>query len=109
MAWRAITNSILNAGQATFGDLVTYKPSVGSPFSVRGIFQSGYLEVDPRLERDTMQAPLASLQPRIDFRRSDLPAEPAEDDIVEIDGVNYSITSKQYDGWAMIRCYLAEA
>ena len=99
--WQDITENIMGSCRSTFGEEVTYGRENVEPFTIEGIFQRAFTDVNVQAE-----ANIALHEARIDVRRADFSFEPAAGDTVTRLGVTYEVVDVQYDGWAMTRLYL---
>lgn len=76
------------------GGAVTYAPGVGSPVSVRGIFDALYVHVDPGVGH----AGISSYGPAIFLKLADLPSPPDTATRLTINGTLYKAHEIQPDG-----------
>lgn len=98
-----MADGVANRAVGVFGETVTYIPLKGAQFSITGIFDNLFEQIDPDTERV-----VASNQPNLGFREEDLPKPPEKGDRVKLRGKTYRIVDSQEDGVAMIRVMLHE-
>jgi len=94
MAWTDLANGVISSGLKTFGEEVTYTPFAGSPFTIKGIYNEKYLEIDAnglQILTDT---------PNLGVRNSDFEVQPKQNDKVTIRGQDYRVNEAQKDGEA---------
>jgi hypothetical protein len=109
MDWSDLTADILDAGIRVFGRDVLYTPLVGSPATVRGVFDKPTQNVPFGLAVDPLV--LASLKPRLGVKLADLPSDQAVvgDTVGPIDGVTYTVAEVEKDGQGGASLVLEEA
>lgn len=95
MTWQQQTDDVMRICTETFTTLVTYTPVVGAPFSVKGIFDAAYQEVQI-LDGAAVQ----TTQPKLGIRLSDFAVKPKEGDRCTINSVVYRVTEYRPDGEA---------
>lgn len=88
--------------RGVLGDPVLYAPSVGSPVTVEGIFDSVYVRVD------LGQPGISSSGPAVFLRLEDLPSNPKDDPaaVLTIYGVTYVAHEVLPDGIGGVRLLL---
>lgn len=88
---------IANADRAIRGNLggaVLYRPALGSPVELTGVFDELYV-----LAKGGPDAGVESSGPAVFLRLGDLPIDPEEDDpILEIADRRYRVTERRPDG-----------
>ena len=84
---------ILDNATCVFGENVQFLPIAGGSFTVRAIFDNQYEQVDPDTE-----VVVATNQPVLGVRLSDLPALPQKGDRFVVRGKYYKIVDAQEDG-----------
>lgn len=87
----------------TFGEPLTYKPVVGSPLSLKGIFHQV-----SELQIIDSQAELEGSESFVDFKASDLTLEPQRGDMIIASGKFFKVTYPEFDGYARYRIFLRE-
>jgi len=76
------------------GGPVVYRPAVGQPVEVTGIFDAQYV-----LAQGQAEAGVEALGPAVFLRLEDLPADPEQDEpTLTIGGLNYRVTERKPDG-----------
>jgi hypothetical protein len=98
-----LADGVMTTAVGTFGEIVRYIPKNENEYSIRGIFDKLFEQVDP----DTEQI-VASNQPVIGFRESDLQRTPEKGDRIIIRGKTYRVIDSQEDGVAGVRLLLHE-
>ena len=81
----------------TFTTTLTYTPIVGAPFTLKGIFDAAYQQIE-LLDGASVQ----TIRPRLGVRLRDFPPgfPPKEGDRCTINSVNYRVAESQPDGEA---------
>lgn len=92
--WDKLADGVMAAALNTFSLTATYQPSAGQSFSIRGIFNERFLEVD----QNGLQ--VLSDQPNLGVRDADFQTPPKQDDTVVIEGTTYKVNDVQKDGEA---------
>lgn len=92
MDWRATTDRIVNICLQTFGTWVIYQPAEGVPYSIKGIFEASYQEVQS--DGQVVQ----STHPKLGVRVLDLKQTPQPGDKVLCKGTLYRVIEYQPDG-----------
>jgi len=86
---------------ATFGEPVLYAPAAGGTFSISGIFDEAYTEVQV-----LDGVPVSSVKPVMGVRLAQFPAPPEPDDTLTIErtGTTYVVANVNPDGhgWAKL-------
>lgn len=72
---------------------VEYRPEVGTPVQLAGIYDEAWCEVDPQ-----SRAPISSTGPAVHMQTGDLPAEPADADRLVIHGRTFRMLAPKPDG-----------
>lgn len=101
MAWRDQIDGVIKACRNTFGETVQYCPGGTSCVSITAIFDNEALTVDPETH-----AVIATNQPRLGVRLSDLPSDPAQGDIVTRNGISYRVVDCEEDSWGHAKLLL---
>lgn len=96
-----LTDCIADAATCTFGESITYRPQSGGSVDLTGIFNQIHETVDPDTERV-----VATNQPTLGLRVSDLTFTPEKYDIVIVRNKEYRVVDSQEDGEAMINLFL---
>jgi hypothetical protein len=104
MAFSDLTELVLGACTATFGEDVTYTPVAGSSETVKAIFNETHVEID-----GSIGIPVQSHEPNLGVRLSDLPADPSEGDTVVVRGTTYKVARWEDDGEGGSRLFLKKA
>jgi hypothetical protein len=85
-----------------WGQPVTYSPATGLPFTINGVFDEAYREVDP----SGSGIGLTSASPMLGVNLSDLPNPPLQDDqlTIQSSGSIYIVKEVRVDshGWAQL-------
>ena len=95
MSFRDLTNKLLDSAFSKFGEeqKVKYRPSTGGTFTIRGIFDEMWEEVDP----DT-GIKISTTQPNLGIKENELPFAPLTGDTVEVISEIFKVTDVQEDG-----------
>lgn len=94
--------TVLAAAHAAFGEVAAYLPGAGGLYTVSGIFDDKW--VDDKLQ-DGMQS--VGTRTVLNVRRSDLPCDPAQGDLLRIRGRVYAVTEPpEPDTYGDTRLYL---
>ena len=95
MSFRDKTSKLLDSALSVFGEenKILFRPKSGGTFTIRGIFDETWEEVDP----ETLLV-ISSTQPNVGIKTSELGFTPMSGDEVDIIGVSYRITDVQEDG-----------
>ena len=89
-----LANRVLKANVRVMGEPVTLtRPTTGTTYSFKGIFQESYMTVDPRTGM-----PVNSAQPILGININDIVIQPRRGDDIEIRNVNYRVRDIQDDG-----------
>lgn len=93
MAWSDFTSGVLDQGLSTFGQAVTYTPTVGAPVDIVGVFDKAHTEV-------TLghAAPVSSTHPTLGIKLSVLALRPVRGDAVLIASISYRVIDCEDDG-----------
>jgi hypothetical protein len=104
MSWRERCDRLNQSVVRNFGQTVSYIPiSTQAPVDVFLHFESVSRRVDPAGRPVDAEAPTAYV------RIADLPAgEPVPGDMIEAQGVKYSLESGEPDGYGAMRLWLRE-
>ena len=110
MGWRSMLSNLQGAATRTFPEPVLYTPEGLSELAITGIFREAFVGIDLGVESE-----VASLQPTLDVRLSDLPALPSSkpgglgDRLVVVrTGTRYRVANSQEDGEGMATLFLHE-
>ena len=103
MSFSDLTSKVHDHIKDTFGEIVTYEPLAGGPYTPKGVFNERFQFVDP----DTEQV-VSSQQPNLGVKRADLPADPVKGDIVTVRGVQYRVHDSQEDGEGWVKFLMYE-
>lgn len=87
----------------TLGEEVTYRPRKGGTFTINGIFDEVFRQVDP----DTKEV-IASNAPRVGIKLKDIPFLPQQGDDVTIRQKRYKVKDSQEDGLGGTTIFLTE-
>lgn len=98
-----LASQIHDASKCAFGEDVTFEPQAGGSFSIVGIFNEIFEQVDPDTERV-----ISTQNPTLGVKLSDLPSTPKKDDVLKIRGVTYRIYDSQEDGEGMSQLFLTK-
>lgn len=101
MNWQNLTDKAVTICRETFGEQATYIPATGSPYEIKGIFDSESLAVDP----DT-QAVVSVYQPRLGVRKADIPNGPKDGDQVTVREKTYRIIDSHDDSGGALELVL---
>mgnify|MGYP004000302855 CR=1 FL=1 len=95
MSFRDKTSKLLDSAFSVFGEKnkIQYRPKSGGTFTIRGIFDETWEEVDP----ETF-AVVSSTQPNVGIKSSELDFTPESGDEVEIMNILYRVIDIQEDG-----------
>ena len=93
MGWTDLATRVQTAGQAVFGETVTFTPAGGSPEAVTGIFDADH--VYQELLGDTM---IETTRPVMVVRDAALSQTPVRGDAISVRSVSYVVTEIQPDG-----------
>lgn len=102
-------NDILDCAKFAFGDhkthdkQVIYEPKRGGSFTIVGIFDNQFEQVDPNTEQV-----IADNQPTLGVKLDDLPYKPEKGDKVTIRKKKYRVIDSQEDGVAGATLFLHE-
>lgn len=96
-------NDIHECCKETFGEEIIYSPKEGGEFSVTGIFNEIFEQIDPDTERI-----VASNEPTVGIKLSDLPFVPAKGDKVQRPktGDTFRVVDSREDGEGMSQLFL---
>ena len=94
-----LDNVIFNTDE--FAEDITYSPSGGSPYSLKGIFDHEYEDINP----ETNEA-IVSEQPNVQVDENKLQAEPKPNDEVTIRSVVYKVIKSEKNGVGVTRILL---
>lgn len=101
MDWAAAVGNVLDACGAVFGESVEYSYNGGAAISIRGVFDSAHIAVDP----DT-GASISTTDPLLGIKAADLPGKPTKSDTVTVHGIAYRVIDSQPDGQGGINLIL---
>ncbi len=102
MDWQAVTDRALKACLQVFGELIEYHPIDALAYSIPGVFEASYQEVQP--DGQIVQ----STQPKLSVRMFDLIQEPQPGDKVLYRGRYYRVVEYQPDGQGSAVLYLMQ-
>lgn len=90
-----MASSVYNITQKTFNVKGSgiYRPRGGGSYTIEMIFQQDFQQVDP--DTDVV---IASNQPAVTIKLSDLPDRPKKKDQVVVKNVEYNVIDSQEDG-----------
>ncbi len=95
---RAMSSLVLT----TFGEPVVFHlEGQAEALPGRGVFSAAHQEVDT-----STGVPVSGVQPVLEVRQSDLPANPTEGDAVTVQGVRYLIVEVRPDGHGFLKLML---
>jgi hypothetical protein len=99
MGFDDLVDDASRAAQAALGgETVTYRPELGAPVDVTGIFDRQYV-----LAKGTAEAGVEALGPAVFLRLEDLPTDPEDDDpTLTIGGLDYRVIERRPDGMGWI-------
>jgi hypothetical protein len=105
VAWADRVARINRSAVRNFAQPATYYDATDEPTQVQGVFSRTWIRIDPGTG-----AEISSEQPNLAVRLSDLPEEPAEDRLVEVEGqpLPFTISEVQRDGQGMAVLLLYE-
>jgi hypothetical protein len=92
MSWETARDAALKIAMGTFGKVVTYTPTVGSPTQISGVFDNSHVAVIVNGVEHSQVAPTLGI------RLADLAAKPTKGDQVTVGGVTYKVIDSQEDG-----------
>lgn len=95
------TDCVLPTLNQCLGDEVCYFPRRGGTFTICGIFDERFEQVDP----DTEEL-VASNIPTVGINLKDIPFPPEQGDEVRVLGKTYLVTDSQEDGLGGTRLFL---
>jgi hypothetical protein len=99
--WQEQTKEVMRICRDTFTTDVAYDPKVGANFSIKGIFDAAYQQVEI-LDGAAVQ----TVKPVVGVRLADFPSPPVEGDRCTINGTLYRIAVVAPDGEAGARLEL---
>lgn len=91
-AWQSMTRNVLGAAMSTFGETVTWRPGLEGHRELTAIFRAAHAAVD------LGQGAIATVDPELDVRLSDVGEPPREGDKVIVRGLSYRVSEVQPDG-----------
>ncbi|MCQ8240523.1 head-tail joining protein [Rhizosaccharibacter radicis] len=83
---------------AIFGEAATHRSADGQDRAVQGIFDSGFLAVDPLPVYGFTPAHISTYTACLGIRLSDFPVAPEQGDLITVRGVRYWIWDVRPDG-----------
>ena len=89
MVFDDIAQNVIDAVNTALGKDITYTPSVGSPVSIKGIFDNQFVDIEG----------IVSVKPTLRISLADLASAPTKNDAVTISSVTYSILESRVDGF----------
>lgn len=95
MTWQDQTDNVMKICRDTFSTSCTYQPKTGPSYSITGIFDDAFQEVQT-LDGALIQ----STTPRLGVRKLDLLATPVSGDKVIINSKTYKVVEYRPDGEA---------
>ena len=99
--FRDLADDIVEAAISVFSEPVKYLPKSGGQYSLTGIFDNQFQQVDPDTE-----VVVASNQPMLDLRLEDMSFTPTKGDRVIVRSVAYRVIDSQEDGLAAVKLLL---
>ena len=96
-----MTDNVMSTCRDTFTTELIYKPIIGAPVPIKGIFDDAYASV---VIMDGV--PIESRRPRLGIRNLDLTLRPAKGDKCIINGSTYRVVEYEPDGEAGTALFL---
>jgi len=100
-------NDAMESIKGVFGEVISYKPNLGTAFDIVGIFDANHVVID-----NSGEVPQESVKPVVGIAWLDLRAagrpSPKRRDEVTIRGIKYSIAEVMDDGHAEVRLVLTK-
>ena len=92
-SFRDLVGGLLDVAICTFGQDIDYRPKAGGSFSIQGVYDNKFVQIDPNTEEI-----VASNVLTLGVKLCDLPFEPKHGDEIRIEGVKFRVTDSQEDG-----------
>jgi hypothetical protein len=92
-SFKDLVCGLLDVAIPCFGESVCYRPKRGGAHTIEAVFDREAIQVDP----DTEEI-VASNNPRIGIKLSDIPNPPQQGDRVDIGQERFEVTDSQEDG-----------
>lgn len=95
MSFRDKTDKLLNTAMDVFGERnkVEYRPKTGGTFTIRGIFDEAWEEVDPETE-----VMISSTQPNVGVKLNELSFKPVVGDQLTVLNQDFDVVEVVEDG-----------
>ena len=91
--FKAKVDCLLHTNIRVFGEPVNYRPKKGGPYTLHGVFDRNFVQVDPDTE-----AVIASNVPSLGINLNEMHEKPEQGDEVRIYDEYFVVTDSQEDG-----------